>query len=202
MSTDAWYTANAEAFIEATAPIDMRALYGPFLALLPPGALLLDVGCGSGRDSLAFLRQGFRVVALEPCEALASRAEVLLEQPVGRRRVQDLEETDVFDGIWACASLLHVPARETPAVLARLARALRPGGVLYASYKLGQGEREAERLFNDQDEDSLRGLLEGASLEALKLWLTDDARGNQQQRWVNALASRAPTSPPRCRSSR
>lgn len=190
MSTDAWYTANAEAFIEATESIDMSALHGPFLALLPPGALILDVGCGSGRDSLAFVHQGFRVVALEPCEALASRAEALLQQPVVRRRVQELEETETFDGIWACASLLHVPARETPAVLARLARALRPGGILYASYKLGQGEREAERLFHDQDEGSLRALLEGASLETLELWLTDDARGIHGQRWVNALASR------------
>jgi SAM-dependent methyltransferase len=168
----------------------MSALYGPFLALLPPGASLLDVGCGSGRDSLAFLQQGFRVVPLEPCEALASRAELLLRRPVLRRRVQELEEIDAFDGIWACASLLHVPARETPAALSRLARALRPGGVLYASYKLGKGEREAERFFHDQDEDSLRGLLEGASLTVLKLWQTDDARRDQGQRWINALASR------------
>ena len=195
MDTDAWYTTNAESFLKATAHIDMSTLHGPFLALLPPGALLLDVGCGSGRDSLAFLQQGFRVVALEPCEALASRAEALLQQPVVRRRVQALEEIEAFDGIWACASLLHVPASETPAVLARLARALRPGGVLYASYKLGQGEREVERFFNDQDEDSLRALLEGASLTVLNLWLTDDARGNQGQRWVNALAGRASTSP-------
>jgi SAM-dependent methyltransferase len=188
--TDAWYTAHVEAFLDATAHVDMRALHDPFLALLPSGATILDVGCGSGRDSLAFARRGFRVVPMEPCEALASRAEALLRQPVARRRAQELEEVAAFDGIWACASLLHVPARETPATLARLARALRPGGILYASYKLGQGEREGERFFHDQEEDSLRGLLEGASLTILKLWQTDDARKNQGQRWVNALASR------------
>jgi protein-L-isoaspartate O-methyltransferase/DNA-binding transcriptional regulator YiaG len=196
MDTDAWYTANARAFIEATAHLDMSTLHGPFLSLLPPGAAILDVGCGSGRDSLAFLQQGFRVVPLEPCEALAAQAETLLRQPVGRQRVQELEETEAFDGIWACASLLHVPASETTEVLARLARALKPGGVLYTSYKLGQGEREAERFFHDQNEDSLRALLEGASLTVLNLWLTDDARGDHGQRWVNALAGRASTSPP------
>jgi len=190
MGTDAWYAANAGAFFEATARIDMSALHEPFLALLPPGALILDVGCGSGRDSLAFLQKGFRVVAVEPCEALASRAEGLLQRPVRRQRAQALEESEVFDGIWACASLLHVPQSETPGVLARLARALRPGGVIYVSYKLGQGEREAERFFNDQSEESLRTLLEDASLEPLQLWLTDDARKNQETRWVNALGRR------------
>lgn len=69
--TDTWYTAHAEAFLEATEHIDMGALRGPFLDLLSPGAVILDVGCGSGRDSLAFLHKGFRVVALEPCGALA-----------------------------------------------------------------------------------------------------------------------------------
>lgn len=190
MGTDAWYAANAGAFFEATARIDMSALHEPFLSLLSPGAVILDVGCGSGRDSLAFLQKGFRVVPIEPCEALASRAEALLQQPVRRQRAQALEESEAFDGIWACASLLHVPQSETPEVLARLARALRPGGIVYVSYKLGHGEREAERFFNDQSEDSLRMLLEKASLKPLQLWLTDDARKNQETRWVNALAAR------------
>lgn len=193
-TTDAWYTANAEAFIRATAHVDMSALREPFLALLPPGSVILDAGCGSGRDSLAFLQQGFSVVPLEPCEALASRAEALLQRPVDRRPLQELREVEAFDGIWACASLLHIPASETPGVLSRLARALRPGGILYASYKLGQGERHAERFFHDQSELSLRASLEGASLKILDLWLTDDARANQPQRWVNALATR-PASP-------
>ncbi|RYZ42609.1 MAG: class I SAM-dependent methyltransferase [Myxococcaceae bacterium] len=169
----------------------MTALYEPFLATLSPGALILDVGCGSGRDSLAFLRRGFRVTALEPCEALAAHAEMLLGQPVTRQRAQKVNAEDTFDGIWACASLLHVPASETPAVLARLARALRPGGVLYVSYKLGRGERvEDGRFFHDLTEEAVRRLLEAASFAVDVLWVTDDARPGRSQRWVNALARR------------
>jgi SAM-dependent methyltransferase len=190
-STSAWYEAHAEAFIATTADVDMTSLHEPFLALLAPGALILDVGCGSGRDSLAFLQRGFRVVALEPCEALASHAEARLGQPVRRLRVQQLDAAETFDGIWACASLLHVPADETPAVLSRLARALTPTGLLYASYKLGHGEREeAGRFFHDLTPERLRGLLADASLSIVSLWETGDARPGRSQRWVNVLARR------------
>lgn len=190
--TDAWYTANVDAFLAATERVDMAALHAPFLDALSPGALILDVGCGSGRDSLAFLRRGFRVVALEPCEALAAHAEALLGQPVRRQRAQDVSEVDTFDGIWACASLLHVPASETPEVLSRLARALTPAGVLYASYKLGEGERDDGRFFHDQTEASLRPLLGLASLVTDTIWTTDDARPGQSQRWLNVIARRRP----------
>ena len=190
-STDAWYEAHADAFITATTDVDMTGLYEPFLGALPPVATLLDVGCGSGRDSLAFRRRGHQVAALEPCEVLASFAEARLGEPVRRQRVQDVEDIAAFDGIWACASLLHVPASETPAVLACLARALRPGGVVYVSYKLGSGERvEDGRFFHDLSEEVVRGLLEASSFSVEAVWTTADVRPERDQCWVNALARR------------
>jgi SAM-dependent methyltransferase len=188
-STDAWYARHASSFVAATQHVDMSSFHERFLSLLPAPADILDVGCGSGRDSRAFLALGHRVVALEPCEALALGAEAAMGQPVLRRRAQEVDAHAAFDGIWACASLLHLTATETPAVLARLARALRPGGVLYASYKLGEGEREEDgRAFLDMTPGTLEPLLLQASLTLVDLWQTNDARPGRTDRWLNALA--------------
>ncbi|WP_246156384.1 class I SAM-dependent methyltransferase, partial [Thiohalocapsa marina] len=108
--------------------------------------------------------------------------------PVAVLRVQDIEWMDRFDGIWACASLLHVPLAELPELLRRLARALKPGGVLYASCKYGAGEREhGGRRFTDLDEAGLAALLRAVpELAELETWTTADRRpGREGERWLN-----------------
>lgn len=131
--TLAWYAANAATFATAADTVDLSALHAAFIARLPAGARVLDFGCGSGRDARAFVRMGCRVAALEPCEALARIAESVLGFSVRHGRVEELDDRGVYDGVWACASLLHVPVTSMREVLARLARSLVPGGVLYVS---------------------------------------------------------------------
>ncbi len=127
---------------------------------------------------------------LDASPSLASLAERHTGQPVRVLRLQDMEWSQTFDGIWACASLLHVPAAELPEVMGRLAGALRPGGVLYASFKYGHGERERQgRRFTDLDVAGLRALLaQVPGLTEPETWISQDLRpGRAAERWLNTL---------------
>ncbi len=189
-TTTRYYTENARAFFADTVAVAMDPLYARFLPHIPPGGHILDAGCGSGRDSLAFLERGYRVTAFDASPSLAALAERHSGQPVRVLRLQDLEWSQTFDGIWACASLLHVPAAELPEVMGRLAGALRPGGVLYASFKYGRGERERQgRRFTDLDVAGLRALLaQVPGLTEPETWISEDLRpGRAAERWLNTL---------------
>jgi SAM-dependent methyltransferase len=140
--TLAYYEDQAEAFFAETVDVDMAPLYARFLARIPAGGHILDAGCGSGRDALAFRKLGYAVTAFEASPTLARLASNYCGLPVEVRRFQEIEWQDAFDGIWACASLLHVPPVELPEVLRRLGRALKTDGVLYVSFKYGSDERD------------------------------------------------------------
>ena len=191
--TLAYYEEQAQAFFAETVAVDMTPLYDRFLARVPPGGHILDAGCGSGRDARAFQRLGYAVTAFEASPALARLASEHCGLPVEVRRFQDVEWEDRFDGIWACASLLHVPMAELPEVLGRLGRALKFGGVLYASFKYGAGERDhGGRRFTDLDEEGLAGLVEAVPARVMiETWVSGDRReGREGERWLNAVVAR------------
>ncbi len=187
-----WYRTHAAQFAADADAVDLSALRAEFLALLPAGARVLDVGCGSGRDAVAFQRAGCAVTAIEPTEALARHAEAALGAAVRREMVQKLDGVEAYEGVWCCASLLHVPPGELAEVMARVARALVVGGVLYVSFKRGEGERVVEgRFFHDETSASLTARLDAAGFGVLRVWETPDARPAQAGMWwVNALARR------------
>jgi len=188
-----YYEQHANSFFDETVKVDMTPLYGCFLPLLPDGAAILDAGCGSGRDALGFAKLGHRVIAFDASPSLVSLAERHIGQPVQCMRFQDVNWHNQFDGIWACASLLHVPAAELPGVMQRLRNALKPRGILYASFKYGKGEREHRgRRFTDLDEPGLAALLKHVtSLEEVETWITSDLRpGRESERWLNTLLRR------------
>jgi SAM-dependent methyltransferase len=191
-STTDYYNRNAGQFIGDTLDVDMGALYQPFLSRLPAGAEILDAGCGSGRDALAFQALGYRVSAFDASEALAAHAAQILGIPVAVRRFDEVDEVDCYAGIWACASLLHVPVSQLPEFFSRLWRALRAGGVFYCSFKYGNSEREVEgRHFTDANEQRIRDWtqeLEG--LAKTEIWLTADRRPDRDDKWVNVLLSK------------
>jgi SAM-dependent methyltransferase len=189
-TTTRYYTENAEAFFADTVTVPMDPLYARFLPHIPAGGHILDAGCGSGRDTQAFLARGYRVTAFDASPTLAALAEHHTGRTVQVLRFQDLAWRREFDGIWACASLLHVPAAELPAALRRLVLALRPGGTLYASFKYGRGEREHQgRRFTDLDQAGLQALLSQVpDLRELETWITEDLRpGRAAERWLNTL---------------
>ena len=139
--TLSYYDENASAFCEGTRNADMSEMRGRFLQYLKPGTLILDVGCGSGRDSKFFMESGYRVVALDGSKEMCRQASAYLGQEVQCRRFEEIDEKEVYDGIWACASLLHVPYELLSKVIAKLITALVDGGGLYASFKYGEEER-------------------------------------------------------------
>ncbi|WP_323696993.1 class I SAM-dependent methyltransferase [Thiorhodovibrio litoralis] len=173
----------------------MSPLYEHFLPLIPVSGRILDAGCGSGRDARAFREFGFTVQAFDASHVMANIASQHLQAQVEVLRFQDIDWFECFDGIWACASLLHVPLDQLADALARLSRALKKDGVLYASFKYGRGEREHNgRRFTDLDESGLAELIALAGqLSIVETWITGDLRpGREAERWLNALLRKSP----------
>ncbi len=189
-----WYDRHTQEYIARTQTVDLSPLYAKFLAHVPPGGRILDAGCGSGRDSLAFRELGYAVVSMDASLAMVEHVIEMLGQEALHLRHQDVIFVEAFDGIWSMASLLHVPHAELPDVLQRYQRALVPGGVLFASFKLGEGEDvRSERLFANQNETSFRAVVARvAGLGLLETWMEVDRRpGRQDEQWFNVLCQRS-----------
>lgn len=193
-TTIQYYDLHAETFVAGTEHADMSVCRERFLHYLKPGDRILDAGCGSGRDTLAFRGAGYAVDAFDASEEICRIASERTGIRVQQLRFEELEGTEEYEGIWACASLLHVQEADLPDVLRRLYRLLKPQGVLYASFKYGSGERRKEgRLFLDLQEQACRQYLEEAGLAVRELFITGDVReGRGGERWVNAIAEKAP----------
>lgn len=198
MTTLDYYQTYAKDFFSQTINVDMQNVYQPFLEYLPKPHLsnqqkILDVGCGSGRDSVFFANQGFEVIAIDGSKSLIE----LAQQTDTRIDWQCLRFDEIakqswqnqFTGIWACASLLHMPFDDLTKLLNDLIRCLKSDGILYASFKYGDSEREKDgRFFCDINEQ--RWQLIGEQLDsakALKLWQTVDNRVDRQETWWNVL---------------
>lgn len=192
--TIGYYESNAEAFFSDTFGVDMTTLQERFVSHLPTGAHILDAGCGSGRDSKAFHEQGYRVTAFDASAKLVALATTHTGLPICQRNFAEVDEMACYDGIWACASLLHLPPDQLPANLLRLWQALKPGGVFYLSFKYGEGEREhGGRHFTDASETRLATWLAGiVDMASRETWISEDQRPGRTERWLNALLFRAP----------
>lgn len=188
-----YYDRNADTFYDETVAVDMSELYAPFLELLPKGGKILDAGCGSGRDSLYFLQQGFDVTAIDASAEMVRKASELTKLNVLQRTFTESEWIAEFDGIWACASLLHLPKNKLGNVFNILLKALKTKGVIYASFKTGTGEAtENGRFFSYYSEGELRSILQKVgSNKILKCWASEDVRrSHQSQSWLNLLLKR------------
>ncbi|MCC8045001.1 MAG: class I SAM-dependent methyltransferase [Clostridiales bacterium] len=190
--TVSYYDEHAEEYCLATLNADMSFCRDKFMACLPAGAHILDAGCGSGRDSKVFMENGFIVIAMDASEKMCTEAEKLLGQDVLSLSFEKMDFQNAFDGIWACASLLHVAKEAINSVMSNLKRALKPGGVLYVSFKYGTRERISRgRLFNDYTEDSLAELLRNCGFSVCDMFITEDVRKTRQgEKWVNAIAKK------------
>ena len=194
MSSVGFYEDNAEWFFGRTVNVDMSATQNRFLGHLKPGAAVLDAGCGSGRDAKVFKDLGFNVTAMKAAPSLAALAQAHIGSPVEVKTFDQITWRDRFDGVWACASLLHVPAEDLPVVLGKLHDALVPGGILWASFKLGTEERiDGDRLFTDFDEARMRALLARVSgFSLIELYVTLDSRNEfSHQSWLNIICRKS-----------
>jgi len=187
-----YYESEAHTFFADTVDINVTGLLTPFTDLLPDGARVLDAGCGSGRDTLFFRQQGFRVDAFDASFALCGLASEYSGIQVTRQRIQEFEYQHMFNGIWCNAVLLHVPPNEMNAVMERLRNQLRVGGVLFVSFRRGDFEERkvGERTFTYMDKTHLRPLIDEAGMALDRLWITNDNRPDNDTEWVNAIARR------------
>lgn len=189
MSTADYYNNHAQIFFDSTFQIDMQSLYEPFLKYLPVQAKILDLGCGSGRDALAFKNKGYEVDAIDASIELVKKARELTGIQVKHQSFYDLNEEAVYDGIWACASLLHCERDRLIEVTKKIFNALKPDGVCYMSFKYGNLDRiKDERSFTDLDEQQAQVLLNQLDgIESLEQWITIDKRPDRDEEWLNIL---------------
>lgn len=187
-----YYSENAQLFYDATIDVNMQVLYEQFLPLVTASGRVLDAGCGAGRDSQFFIEQGYKLDAFDASKELVQLASTLIDQPVQHALFQEFTSEHKYDGIWACASLLHVPKKELPAVFSRLIALLADGGVFYCSFKLGNKEVTRNgRVFTNVDEDSFMQYIAGLPVIVDKQWRTGDLReGRESEQWLNVILRR------------
>ena len=199
-----YYDKNAEEFCRATKDADMSFCRDKFLHLLEQRNYIkksksdkskihiLDAGCGSGRDAKAFLDAGYQVTALDASRKMCEEAKKLIKQEVYCIKFEELQFQEEFNGIWACASLLHISFAEISGVLKRLWNALRENGVLYASIKYGEGIRtDKDRLFFNYEETALNNLMINNGYLIEDIFLTQDVRKSREgEQWINVLAKK------------
>lgn len=185
-----YYAKNTEAFIEQTVHADMSATRAKALQGLQPRASILDLGCGSGRDSLVFKKLGYQVTATDGSPELADYAGKLLGQQVWCQTFDELQFPDEsFDLIWASASLLHIPLKELPAFLMRSCKWLKQNGIYYMSFKYGtfEGLRD-EKYYTDLTEARLAEVLKTVKgLHIKETWMTKDVRPGNETMWINVM---------------
>lgn len=186
-----YYDDKGQSFFDRTAYVNVSQFYDFFAEYLAKDAHILDAGCGSGRDSKAFLERGYRVMAFDGSATMAKLASEFTGLEVKHLLFEGMAYDAEFDAIWANASLLHVPYRELPAIFSNFIQALKHHGVWFMSFKLGEGERtdDHERHFTNFTEARYRDFIaQFPELELEKLIITEDDRpSNKGEKWLNAI---------------
>ena len=188
-NTKLYYDNHAQEFYEATIYADVTELYDRFTKYIPSKGRILDLGCGSGRDTKAFLEMGFNVDAIDGSEGLCKLASEYTGIIAKCMDYCELSVIDEYDAIWACASLLHLKSKEITGVLCKMRDALKPTGILYLSFKHGEYEGERDgRYYTDMTHELFFSLIKQVKgLTITEEWLSEDVRPGVDNRWYNAI---------------
>jgi ubiquinone/menaquinone biosynthesis C-methylase UbiE len=171
----------------------LQYLLYEFLSFLPKGAKILDAGCGPGRDSLTLKEEGCEVVGIDITPEMIELAKE--SAPKQEFLAKDMRKTgfkdESFDGIWANASVIHLPKQQMPGLLKEFSRILKPSGILFVSVLKGEGEKshamkyfyegELPVSFYDKDEFSIE--LERSGFRVLRC--IEDADDHDE--WLNFI---------------
>ena len=185
-----YYENNAERYAAETFSADMSEQYQSFLPLLKKGAKILDVGSGSGRDACYFQKQGYQVTALEPSKNLGREIRKVFSGELVCSDIQNYRPTERYDGIWACASLIHLQEEEVLQFFEKIDQYLNDNGIIYISGKNGisTGKVEDGRFFLEFTEQLVEKILTvNKQLKLEQLWYTEDVSGRRGFRWLNVV---------------
>ena len=185
-----YYNKNVQSFASGTVSVKFTEVQDKFLEKLNSDAYILDFGCGAGRDTKYFLSRGYQVDAVDGSEQLCRIASKYTGIKVRQMLFQELDEKEKYDGIWACASILHLPKKQLREVLENMYAALKSEGWIYTSFKYGEFEGERNgRYFTDFTTDTFKDFIH--DMHGLKIeeqWITGDVRpGRGEEKWLNLL---------------
>jgi len=189
-----FYQLNGDSYIKKTMHLDMEEIRARFISLIPAYGHILDLGCGSGRDSRAFLAHGFKITATDASAKIAAITGKFLGQQVRIEKAQKLCAREKYDGIWASASLLHIPVSEIESTFNAISTALKPEGIWYMSFKKGAGERwdEHGRFFSDYSIQTLRRLLNKSDrVEIVDIYEKTAAGSYGDECWLNVFLKKS-----------
>ena len=185
-----YYNSKAKDFVSGTVDVTFTEMQDTFLEFIPAGGKILDFGCGSGRDTKYFISKGYDVDATDGSEELCKIASKYTGIQVKQMLFEELEEVETYDGIWACASILHVEKKQLPEIIKKIATATKKRGVVYTSFKYGdfEGIRNG-RFFTYLTEESFAEILKNVpELKVEKLWISADVRAERgEERWLNIV---------------
>lgn len=189
ISNTEYYNDNSQEFFQSTVNADMTSLYMHFLKYIPDKGTILDFGCGSGRDTKAFIDKGYKCDAIDGSSALCRLASEFTGIEVKCMDFMSFHEKEKYNGIWACASLLHIHSNQLPGLLTKMRDAVIDNGVIYVSFKYGdfEGERNG-RYFVDMTEERIRTLLsEVDNLSIIEEWYSEDVRQDNDTKWYSII---------------
>ena len=185
-----YYNENAQSFASGTVSVKFTEVQDKFLEKLNLDAYILDFGCGAGRDTKYFLSRGYQIDAIDGSEQLCRIASKYTGIKVRQMLFQELDEKEKYDGIWACASILHLPKKQLREVLENMYAALKSEGWIYTSFKYGEFEGERNgRYFTDFTTDTFKDFIHDMhGLRIEEQWITGDVRpGRGEEKWLNLL---------------
>lgn len=183
-----YYNKNILNYIERTFSIDMEQVRRNFLQYLPKKSKILDAGCGPGRDLLAFKEKRYEVLGFDAAENMVKYVQEKLKIPVIQGFFEEMEFLEEFDGIWASASLVHVPIQSMSIVIERFRKALKPEGILAFSFKEGTGiSQDGDRTFTYMDKDALFLHLKGFVILNQWVHLPQKLDTTTTCRWLNTI---------------
>ena len=192
MTTEEYYNENAEIFVENTFHVNVLEFIDTFTKNLPKGGKILDVGCGSGRNTLTFKQLGFEVIAFDASKELVKLASSKINHKILHMKIEDMNWQEEFDGIWAMASLLHFKREEMEYNVQKILTALKPGGTFFLSLKEGKNEGfdEKGRFFTYYSKEEIQELFKKLGYENIKVIESKKDSLQRDVRWISAIITK------------
>ncbi len=194
------YNKTVEEYIKNVDTLHQYEASGRFISLISEGSLILDLGCGPGRDAKIFADKGFRVIGIDLSEKMIDAAKSRVKNADFRNmNLKQLDfKDDYFDAVWASASFLHIPKKDIPKAVKEVHRVLKSGGIFYLSLKEGEGESfepdkrydGAEKFWAYYTEEEIKKLLINEKFNVLEICVFKPENSYATHPWINVFCKK------------